>query len=93
MIKSFKHKGLERFYRNGSKAGITAIHAARLQDILGALDAAVDVNDMDAPGFRLHLLKGKQLRGHWAVSVNGPWRVTFRFDRGDAHVVDYRQYH
>ena len=47
---------------------------------------------MDLPGFRLHPLKG-HWKGHWAVSVSGNWRVTFRFEGGDAYDVDYLDYH
>jgi toxin HigB-1 len=49
-------------------------------------------DDMNIPGFRLHPLKGS-LTGYWAVSVSGNWRVTFRFDNGDAVDVDYMDYH
>ena len=48
---------------------------------------------MDIPGFRLHALTGN-LRGHYAVSVSGNWRVIFRFnEHGDAIDVDYIDYH
>lgn len=92
MIKTFAHKGLQRFFVSGSTAGIQAIHAARLRLILAMLDQATRALDMDAPGLRLHALKGK-LKGHWAVMVQANWRITFRFEDGDAHVVDYQDYH
>ena len=69
-----------------------AIHAARLRLILALLDQARLVDDLDAPGLRLHPLKGK-LKGHWAVTVQANWRVIFRFENGDAFVVDYLDYH
>jgi proteic killer suppression protein len=47
---------------------------------------------MAAPGWNLHRLKG-QLEGHWSVSVNGNWRMTFRFNATDAEIVDYQDYH
>ncbi len=47
---------------------------------------------MNLPGFRLHQLKG-QLRVHYAISVSGNWRVTFRFQDGHAVDVDYIDYH
>ena len=68
------------------------MHAVRLRLILALLDQAVGVSDVDAPGLRLHPLKGK-LKGHWALTVQANWRVTFRFKDGDAHVVDYQDYH
>ncbi len=47
---------------------------------------------MNLPGWKLHPLKGS-LAGHWAVSVSGNWRLTFRFDGTDAVLVDYQDYH
>lgn len=92
MIQSFTHKGLERFFLDGVKRGIQAKHEAKLADILDLLDAAVSVQDMNFPGSGLHPLKGN-LKGHWAVKVSGNWRVTFRFENGDAHEVNYLDYH
>lgn len=40
MIVSFRHKGLEAFFLTGSKAGIQAVHAKRLQELLTALNVA-----------------------------------------------------
>jgi proteic killer suppression protein len=60
VILSFAHKGLERFYHSGATSGIQAMHAKRLRLILTLLDAAVMIKDMDAPGLRLHRLKGEK---------------------------------
>jgi len=92
LIKSFAHKGLEKFFYDGSKKGIQAKHAAKLADILDMLDAAVVVRDMDAPGMRLHPWHPKD-QGFWSVDVNGPWRVIFRFQNGNAYDLDYQQPH
>ncbi len=92
MIKSFRHKGLEKFYIKGVKSGIEAKHAKRLQLILARLEAACESRDMNLPGLRLHLLKGK-LKGFWSVMVSGNWRVIFRFDNKDVTEVDYLDYH
>ena len=92
MIRSFRHKGLESFFRTGSKAGIRAVHARRLRLQLGLLDAAKQPVDMNLPGWRLHPLRG-DLHGHWAVWVDKTWRLTFTFAGGDATGVDYRDYH
>ena len=92
MIRSFKHKGLERFFIKGSNSGIQVKHAAKLRLILGRLSASVTPNDMDLPGLYLHQLSGK--RGEiWSVRVSGNWRVTFRFVNGDAEIVNYEDYH
>ena len=92
MIKSFKHKGLERFYHRGSTAGIQSAHAKKLRLILSNLDQAESPDDMDLPGLSLHELKGDR-KNIWSVSVNGNWRVTFRFDGRDAEIVNYEDYH
>ena len=92
MIKTFRHKGLERFFREGTKAGIQAAHANRLRLQLLALDQAVRPEDLSASAWQLHPLKG-DMKGHWAVTVNGNWRMVFAFDGTDAVLVDYRDYH
>ena len=92
MIKSFEHKGLEAFFRTGSKAGIQPHHANRLRLQLTMLDKARDPKDMNAPGWRLHGLSG-DLAGFYSVTVNGNWRVTFRFVGADVELVDYQDYH
>ncbi len=92
VIRTFEHKGLEKFFLTGSLAGIQAQHAKRLRLQLAMLDHARKPEDMSAPGWRLHRLHG-ELRGHWAVSVSGNWRLTFRFEGEDAILVDYRDYH
>ncbi|MBK8869621.1 MAG: type II toxin-antitoxin system RelE/ParE family toxin [Elusimicrobia bacterium] len=92
MIKSFAHKGLERYFYDGSKRGIRPEHAQKIGDILDRLNASFVVQDMGFPGSGLHPLKG-DLKDHWAVKVSGNWRVVFRFDGGNAYVVDYRDYH
>ena len=92
VIRSFKHKGLAKFFESGSKAGIQAQHANRLRLILGVLNVATAPGDMGLPGLDLHPLKGER-KGAWAVKVSGNWRVTFEFVGQDAHLVDYEDYH
>jgi len=92
MIKSFRHKGVEAFFRAGSKAKILAKHADKLRLQLAALNNAKSEKDMNAPGWRLHGLRGN-LEGHWSVDVSGNWRLTFTFEGEDAVLVDYQDYH
>jgi len=92
MIKSFEHKGLQVFFETGSRAGIQPHHAPKLKRQLARLNVATGPDDMNVPGWRFHPLKGA-LAGHHAVSVNGNWRLTFRFEGGDAVLVDYQDYH
>ncbi len=92
MIVSFKHKGLERFYKTSKSSGVQAKHTKRSRLILTNLDQAEAPDDMDLPGLRLHELKG-QRENTWSVSVSGNWRVTFRFKGRDADIVNYEDYH
>ena len=92
MIKSFKHKGLEKFFLRGVKSGIQAKHADRLRLILGRLHASASAEDMNLPGLYLHGLSGSRSKT-WSVRVSGNWRVTFRFIGKDAEVVNYEDYH
>jgi proteic killer suppression protein len=92
MIVSFVHRGLQRFFEAGSKAGIQPAHAPRLARQLARLDAARSAQDMKVPEWRLHPLRG-ELAGHWSVWVSGNWRLTFRFEDGNAILVDYHDYH
>ena len=92
MIKSFKHKGLETFFETGSKVGIQPHHASKIARQLRRLDEAKNASDMNLPGWKLHSLEGV-LKGHFSVTVNGNWRMTFMFDVENAVLVDYQDYH
>jgi len=92
MIISFQHKGLEAFYKTGSTKGIQARHARKLSHILDKLAVAEAPDYLRLPSFKLHLLKG-DLKDFWSISVNGNWRVIFRFTDGGVELVDYLDYH
>jgi proteic killer suppression protein len=92
MIKSFKHKGLEKFFLRGVKSGIQVKHADRIRLVLGRLNASTSAKDMDLPGLFLHGLSGKRSKT-WSVRVSGDWRITFVFVGKDAEVVNYEDYH
>jgi len=92
MIKSFKHKDLEKFCVSGSTKGIQAKQARKLRMQLAALDTAHFIEDLDIPGYRLHQLKGS-LKGLWSITVNANWRITFEFTDGNAYIVNYEDYH
>ena len=83
---------MEQFFVTGSKKGIPPEHADKIARILDRLDASISPDDMDLPGYRLHELKGKEA-DTWSVTVNGNWRITFRFKGQDAVLVDYKDYH
>jgi len=92
MIKSFAHKGLKKFFLTGSKAGIQPKHIDRLRLILAQLNQARIIQDMRIPTLALHELKDDR-KATWAVTVQANWRIAFRFENGDAEVVNYEDYH
>ncbi len=92
MIKSFKHKGLEKFYLTGSTKGIQADHAQRLRLILNRLNLITEISDLDIPSLRLHKLKGN-MQNLWSVTVRANWRITFEFEDENVYIVDYQDYH
>jgi toxin HigB-1 len=92
VIKTFRHKGLEKFFLTGSKAGIQPKHASILENQLTLLNIAKTPEMMNVPTWGWHPLKG-ELVGHHAVWVSKNWRMTFRFEGEDAVLVDYQDYH
>lgn len=92
MIRNFRHKGLDRFFRKSDRRGVDAKHADRIRRILDRLDAATRPEDMNLPGYKFHGLKGDR-KGTFAVSVSGNRRITFGFVEGDATDVNLEDYH
>jgi len=92
MIKSFRHKGLRRFYSDDDSSGIDASQKVRIGMILDRLEASRAIIDMNIPGYRLHRLKGDR-KDIWSVNVSGNWRITFRFENEDAYDLNLEDYH
>lgn len=92
MIRSFKHKGLEKFFLTGVTKGIQVNHVKKLRMQLLALDTAISIDDIDIAGFKLHQLLGNR-KGIWSITVSGNWRITFKFVEGHAYIVNYEDYH
>jgi len=92
MIKSFKHKGLKKFFETGNVSGVRPEHTRKLSNILTRLHNAETIEEINLPGFKLHQLKGN-LKGVWAVTVQANWRVTFEFKDKNVYIVDYQDYH
>ena len=92
MIKSFKHKGLKKYFQTGSISGIQVKHQRKLRMQLTAIDTAQEIDDINLPGFKLHPLKGNR-DGIWSIAVNGNWRITFEFIDGNAYILNYEDYH
>jgi proteic killer suppression protein len=92
MIESFKHKGLRQLFEDDNPKGVNPEHVRKVRQILAAIDAAKNIQGLDVPTFRLHLLKG-DLKGLWSVSVRANWRIIFRFESGKAFDLDLVDYH
>lgn len=92
MIKTFKSKGLDDLFGDGTTSRIGKNFHDRLKNILDALDAATVVGDMNMYGWDFHPLKGFDPT-RYSVHVNGPWCVVFEFENGNACRVDFVQYH
>lgn len=92
MIKNFKHKGLEQYFSKDIKRLLDARDLPRIERILDRLDTAIIVKDMEVPGWNLHELKGDR-KGCWSVTVRANWRITFKFENGEAHNVNLEDYH
>ena len=92
MIRTFRHRGLKRLYERDDPSRVGADLANRTALALADLDDASKLGDIDLPGYRLHPLKG-DMKGLWSISISGNWRITFRFEGGDAYDVDLVDYH
>jgi proteic killer suppression protein len=92
MIVSILHKGLKLLWTKNEAAKLPADQVDKIRDILSLLHSAEKVSDMNFPGGRLHPLKG-DLDNYWSVTVKGNWRIIFRFESGDAYLIDYCDYH
>jgi proteic killer suppression protein len=92
MISSFRHRGLQRLYEYGDRSRLNQAYVAKIERILARLDVATTPEDVDAPGFGLHPLRGDR-KGWWAVTVSRNWRIIFRFEGEDAADVDLVDYH
>lgn len=92
VIKGFAHKGLERFFVKDDRRLLDAKQLPRIERILDALEHASSVTELDIPGFKLHKLTGNR-KDTWSIRVTGNWRITFRFENGDAHDVNLEDYH
>ena len=93
MIRGFRHKGLKRLFEHGDARGVPSQLARKLRNVLTFLSVATQPEEAAPfPGLRLHRLKG-DLDGMWSVTISGNWRVVFNFENGDAHDVDFVDYH
>jgi len=92
VIRSFRHKGLKRYFCDNDRGGIDVRQASRIRRLLDRLDACTKPEDMNLPGYGFHELKGNR-KGTYAVDVSGNLRMTFRFVAGDAVDTNREDYH
>ena len=92
MIKSFRHKSLQRLYERADRKGLSADMVLKIERIIARLDIATSPDMMSLPGLKLHPLKGP-LKGFWSVYVTGNWRIIFRFEGIYVFDVDLVDYH
>lgn len=93
MIRSVRHKGLQRFIEEDDGRGLGADIVNRIRAILTTLVAAQDMDGMvGPPGWRIHKLAGDRA-GTWSVSASGNWRITFTVKAGEVCDLDLEDYH
>jgi len=92
MIKNFKHKGLELFFTKNDRRLLNPKQISKLSILLDALDNAENIEDLAIPGTGLHKLSGDK-KSLWSMKISANWRLTFRFENGQAIDVHLEDYH
>jgi proteic killer suppression protein len=92
MIKTWASAGTRKFFETG-KSRFSGLDTEAAIELLAALDEAVSLAELSPlKSVGLHKLKGDR-KGIWAMTINGPWRLCFRFAGGDAYDVEIVDYH
>ncbi|MEN4545985.1 type II toxin-antitoxin system RelE/ParE family toxin [Pantoea agglomerans] len=93
MIKSWKHKGLQKLFVKGDVSGVQSKDAERIRLRLLVIDEAVSTDEFkNYPGFNFHPLKGNR-KNIYSITVRANWRITFEFENGDAYILNLEDYH
>jgi toxin HigB-1 len=93
MIRSWADRKSERFFAQRKRSGFRGVDVGAAEDLLATLDAATSLGDLSPlKSVGLHKLTGDR-KGQWAITVNGPWRICFKFRDGDAYDVAIVDYH
>lgn len=92
VIRTFKSKGLAELWGTGKTARIDVRMHRRIMLRLERLELATTPDQLNTPGFNFHPLQGFKPR-RYSMLVNGPWCITFEFENGEAHAIDFEQYH
>ena len=92
MIETWANSATRQFAETG-KNKFNGLDDEAAQDLLAALEAATSLKDLSPlKSVGLHKLGGDR-RGQWAMTINGPWRICFRFEDGSAYDVEIVDYH
>ena len=92
MLRSIRHRGLQRFWTRGDASGLRPDWTAKIGRLMDALDLARKPQDLAIIGIGFHALRGN-LKGRYAMTVSRNWRLTFGWDGEDAIEVDLEDYH
>ena len=93
MIRSWTTRSSQRFFELGRVSKFRGLDVESAEELLAALDAATSLKDLSPlRSLGLHKLTGDR-KGRWSMSVNGPWRICFKFRKGDAYDVEIVDYH
>jgi proteic killer suppression protein len=92
MIRSFRHKGLQRYWTRSDASGLRPDWIRKVGIMLDALHAAQAPENMAMIGAGFHALKA-DLKERYALNVSRNWRLTFGWDSNDAIEVDLEDYH
>ena len=92
MIRSWANGATRRFAESG-KSKFSGMNNGLAEELLASLNAATSLSDLSPlKSLGLHRLTGAR-KGQWAMTINGPWRLCFRFEDGDAWEVEIVDYH
>ena len=92
MILTWKDASTRRFAESG-RGRWSGLDTSRAQARLQALNAAKTLTGLgQLKSLGLHKLTGNRA-GHWALTINGSYRLVFRFEDGDAYDVEIVDYH
>jgi proteic killer suppression protein len=92
MIETWANSATRQFAETG-KCKFSGVDEEAAQDLLASLDAATSLKDLSPlKSVGLHKLD-QDRKGQWVLTINGPWRICFRFEDGNAHDVEIVNYH
>jgi proteic killer suppression protein len=92
MIKTFYCKDTKALFEGKCPRWLKAI-ATVAERKLQMLDGAYALEDLRVPpGNRLEALRGDR-KGQWSIRIYDQWRLSFRFEDGNALDVEIVDYH